>query len=128
MADEKTSRLGVVDLNRVFGTINQFAEIQRKVDGYREELKRGLEEINQRLRQAKPTERETLQTEFEASRMTLASDMSQYATKLRNEVVEMIKQVIQEKAWSLTSTSFSTQEMSAWLDYQWSCTQNYSWI
>ena len=30
--------------------------------------------------------------------MTLASDVSKYSTKLRNEVVELIKQVIEEKA------------------------------
>jgi Skp family chaperone for outer membrane proteins len=98
MADEKILRVGTVNLNRLCRLLNEFGEMQSRLDKYKGEREQEMKSREQTVRQAPPAERNTRMSEFNDWRRGQGSEVHQFAVQQREELLGKIKSVIGEMA------------------------------
>lgn len=98
MPQERSFRIGTVDLNRVFGSLHRFTELKRQMEEARSAVDEEMKKREEQLRNASPQDKYAETTEFQKWRKSQAVKMHKLAEAGRAKIVADIKQAVQQRA------------------------------
>src|SRR6478672_6105828 len=98
MPQEKSLRIGTVDLNRVFGSLHRFAELKKQMEEARSAAEEEMKKREQAMRGADPQDKFAKTTEFQEWRKSQAVEVHKLATAGRAKIVSDIKRAVRQRA------------------------------